>query len=164
MHFSIFWKPQNAFFASICQYALSSSNSVLCYIWSFGGGGQLPLSLPQWWAQFCFSKAHIFVSGLGVALILTNSSRDVTWRISSYLFTYWRLTIYSYWTGTSIDITLNLNLSSQNTYSTRTAYCGTRYTDVLIFARPIMNTFIRHKAVKTDNMYKTDRHTETDRR
>jgi len=47
---------------------------------------------------------------------------NVTWRISSYLFTYLCLPTDSHWTGTSIDITLKLNLTLQNIYSTR--MCG----------------------------------------
>jgi len=50
---------------------------------------------------------------------------NVTLRISSYLFIDLRLSTDSHWTGTSIDITLNMNLTSQNII---------QYTDV-----PIVN-------------------------
>jgi len=49
---------------------------------------------------------------------------NVTWRMSSYLFTYLRLSIDSHWTGTSIDTPLNLNLILRNMYST--LVCGLR--------------------------------------
>ena len=48
----------------------------------------------------------------------------MTWRLSSYLFTYLCLSIDSHWTGTSMDMLLNLNLTSQNIYST--LMCGLR--------------------------------------
>jgi len=64
-----------------------------------------------------FSYMCITISNYNKKVITRWEYPNVTWRISSYLFTYLRLTIDSQWNGNSTYIPLNLNLTLQNIYT-----------------------------------------------